>query len=87
MKSESTIETPKREGGCSSRACSALAIAVRSMLDSMQDFKHPDGHYTLGETGHFQEVRRKLDAYEHERQNAEVLARGRERHSEAPKTL
>ena len=45
------------------KAIQALAGSARGLL-SMSGMKHPDGHYTLGETGHFQGLRKALNDYD-----------------------
>ena len=40
-----------------------LAKAAAGVL-SMGDLKHPDGFYTLAETGHFQSLRKAMDELE-----------------------
>lgn len=45
------------------RPAAALADAARGTL-SMSDMKHPDGYYTLGETGHFQQLKSALDEFD-----------------------
>ena len=43
----------------------ALAESARGVL-TMAGMKHPDGNYTLGETGHFQSLRRALAEFDKE---------------------
>ena len=40
-----------------------LAAAAESMLTAMWNTQHSDGCYTLGETGHFQTLSRRLEEY------------------------
>jgi len=46
-----------------SKAIQSLANAARGIL-CMSGMKHPGGNYTLGETGHFQSLRKALTEYE-----------------------